>query len=399
VHIYAHEYRVYGPDGLRVLFERNAQGVFVKRAVTLDAQGSIATVTDAAGYQHAEIHDDHGERTTVPQRRTGWLDRELDYETAPGHVRHKLYDLDHRKYDGATAQFLSVDPLWPMFISSGSYVYCTGDAVNKVDPWGLGEDIMPRPRSPQTSPQPGTGTSPLGPGTDSPMIVGHDDEYDRGVGVWLYDIAIGRYLRGLGATGDGIGPHGSGPGQSWVAPPWGIGPGGKEGVGFWSGRGATPETAVQLKRVVVSDTRIISFSLPAMYLHFQKGGGREVTIDMATIDLTGTTQRELGIDGLAINKEGKVNLFNAGPFNQAALAFGNVSVMNHGNNQFSIVNYKGANFDFSPLIDPNASWRRDAGNLAGLLICYSGWPLNPLVPLFLGGGYYVSFIGTTYIPR
>jgi hypothetical protein len=71
VHIYAHEYRVYGPDGLRVLFERNAQGVFVKRSVTLDAQGSIATVTDAAGYQHAEIHDDHGERTTVPQRRTG----------------------------------------------------------------------------------------------------------------------------------------------------------------------------------------------------------------------------------------------------------------------------------------------------------------------------------------
>jgi hypothetical protein len=58
---------------------------------------------------HAEIHDDHGERVTVPQRRTGWLDRELDYETVPGHVRHKLYDLDHRKYDAATAQFLSVD--------------------------------------------------------------------------------------------------------------------------------------------------------------------------------------------------------------------------------------------------------------------------------------------------
>jgi RHS repeat-associated protein len=90
----------------------------------------------------------YGERTTVPQRRTGWLDRELDYETAPGHVRHKLYDLDHRKYDAATAQFLSVDPLWPMFISSGSYVYCTGDAVNKIDPWGLGEKwpINPHPR-------------------------------------------------------------------------------------------------------------------------------------------------------------------------------------------------------------------------------------------------------------
>ena len=208
--------------------------------------------------------------------------------------------INHRKYDGATAQFLSVDPLWPMFISSGSYVYCTGDAVNKIDPWGLGEEWPINPH-PGTSPQPGTGTSPLSPGTDSPMIVGHEDEYYRGVGVWLYDIAIGRYLRGLGATGDGIGPHGSGPGQSWVASPRGIGPGGKGGVGYWSGRGATPETAVQLKGVVVSDTRIISFSLPAMYLHFQKGGGREVTIDMATINLTGTTQRELGIDGLAMH--------------------------------------------------------------------------------------------------
>ena len=102
--------------------------------------------------------------------------------------------------------------------------------MNKIDPWGLGERID-NPLSPYPgSPQPGTGTSPLIPGTDSPMIVGHEDEYYRGVGAWLYDIAIGRYLRGLGATGDGIGPYGSGPGQSWVAPPRGIGPGGK---GAW----------------------------------------------------------------------------------------------------------------------------------------------------------------------
>ena len=60
---------------------------------------------------------------------------------------------------------------------------------------------------------------------------GDDDEYYRGVGVWLYDIAIGRYLRGLGATGDGMGPQGNGPGVSVLTPPGGIGPGGKGGVG------------------------------------------------------------------------------------------------------------------------------------------------------------------------
>jgi D-alanyl-D-alanine dipeptidase len=41
-----------------------------------------------------------------------------------------------------------------------------------------------------------------------------------------------------------------------LTPPGGIGPGGKGGVGYWSGRGATPETAVQLKGVTVSAMRI-----------------------------------------------------------------------------------------------------------------------------------------------
>jgi len=252
VHIYAHEYRVYGPDGLRIVFERNAQGAFIKRAVTLDEQGSIATVTDATGYSHAEIHDDHGERATVPQRRTGWLDRELDYETAPGHVRHKLYDLDHRKYDAATAQFLSVDPLWPMFISSGSYVYCTGDAINNVDPWGLGPDnpLAPTPK-PKQSPKPKP-SSPLGP--PSPMVTGHGDSYEN-AGEWVFDIRYGLRLSMPGELGDGMGPQGNGPGVSVLTPPGGIGPGGKGGVGYWSGRGATPETAVQLKGVTVSADR------------------------------------------------------------------------------------------------------------------------------------------------
>jgi RHS repeat-associated protein len=179
--------------------------------------------------QHlAEIHDDHAERATVPQRRTGWLDRELDYETAPGHVRHKLYDLDHRKYDAASAQFLSVDPLWPMFISSGSYVYCTGDAINNVDPWGLGPDnpLAPTPK-PKQSPKPKP-SSPLGP--PSPMVTGHGDSYEN-AGEWVFDIRYGLRLSMPGELGDGMGPQGNGPGVSVLTPPGGIGPGGKGGVG------------------------------------------------------------------------------------------------------------------------------------------------------------------------
>lgn len=109
---------------------------------------------------------------------------------------------------------------------------------------------------------------------------------------------------------------------------------------------------------------------------------------------------------MAIGDETKVNLFKAGPLNQAALAFGNAKVRNHGNNQFSFVNDGSSRFDFFPLIDPYSSWKRDAGNFAGLLACYNVWtpsivpfPLAPLVPIVFGGGYNVDFIGTTYIPR
>ena len=293
----------------------------------------------------------------------------------------------------ATAQFLSVDPLWSMFISSGSYVYCTGDAINNVDPWGLGEE----------------GTSPLIPPPSkpkvpfSPMVTGHGDE-TLGGSLWTYEILLGQYLRKLGATGDGMGPQGNGPGVSVLTPPGGIGPRGKGGVGYWSGRGATPETAVQLKGVTVSATRIRGFSLAEMYAHFQIGGGEEMVIDMATIDFTGTTQRELGIDGMIAGEDREVNLFNAGSLNPSALAFGRVRMKYHGNNQFSILAGEGANFNFSPLIDPQASLARNAGNVLGALINYNIFltPFSrilPFVPLLFGGGYDVGFVGTTYISR
>jgi RHS repeat-associated protein len=332
-----------------------------------------------------------GERVTVPQRRTGWLDRELDYETAPGHVRHKLYDLDHRKYDGATAQFLSVDPLWPMFISSGSYVYCTGGAINNVDPWGLGPDnpLAPTPR-PKQSPKPEPSSLII-----LPMVTGHDEsttETNR-----LEALALLRDQFQISAMIYSLMRNK----EQMLS---GISPGGKGGVGYWSGRGATPETAVQLKGVTVSATRIRGFSLAEMYAHFQIGGGEEMVIDMATIDLTGTTQRELGIDGMIAGEDREVNLFNAGSLNPSALAFGRVRMKYHGNNQFSILAGEGANFNFSPLIDPQASLARNAGNVLGALINYNIFltPFSrilPFVPLLFGGGYDVGFVGTTYISR
>ena len=144
------------------------------------------------------------------------------------------------------------------------------------------------------------------------------------------------------------------------------------------------------------------FSLAGMYAHFQFGGGNPMTLNMSSIDFSGTSQRELGLTGMTVGKSRPVNLFNAGATNSAALAFGRVNMMYHGNNQFSIVSDNSSRFDFSPIYDPGASWGRNAGNILGTMINYNlmpGTPFSPLVPLIFGGPYKVNFYGTTTIPR
>jgi hypothetical protein len=143
------------------------------------------------------------------------------------------------------------------------------------------------------------------------------------------------------------------------------------------------------------------FSLAGMYAHFQVGGGSPMTINMSSVDFGGATQKVLGLTGMKSGDVRPVNLFNAGPTNPAALAFGNVNMMYHGNNQFSIVSDRSSRFDFWPLVG-GSSLKRDAGNVLGFMVNYNlfpGTPFSPLVPLIFGGPYDVNFNGTTTIPR
>jgi hypothetical protein len=144
-----------------------------------------------------------------------------------------------------------------------------------------------------------------------------------------------------------------------------------------------------------------NFSLAGMYSHFQVGGGESMTINMSSIDFSRATQRKLGLTSMKNGEVRPVNLFNAGLLNQAALAFGRVNMMYHGNDQFSIVGDKSSAFNFSPLIDFNASFGRNAGNVLGAAINYNLLisPAAALVPLIFGGPYPVYFNGTTTIPR
>jgi RHS repeat-associated protein len=143
------------------------------------------------------------------------------------------------------------------------------------------------------------------------------------------------------------------------------------------------------------------FSLAGMYLHFQFGGGKPMTINMSSIDFSGTSQKELGLTGMTKGDIRSVSLFNAGTLHPAALAFGRINMMYYGNNQFSIVSDKSASFDFYPLYDPGASTGRNVGNIIGAGINYNLWlsPATTLVPLIWGGPYPVYFNGTTSIPK
>ena len=183
--------------------------------------------------------------------------------------------------------------------------------------------------------------------------------------------------------------------------------------GFWEkSHTSTGETKITKNSYVAGEFNLINkwvplagggddFSLAGMYLHFQVGGGEPMTINSSSIDFSGTSQRELGLTGMTKGEVRPVNLFDAVNLNQAALAFGRVNMMYHGNNQFSIVTDESSRFDFYPLYDSGASWGRNAENILGAAINYNLWlsPAAALVPLICGGPYPVYFYGTTTIPR
>jgi hypothetical protein len=140
--------------------------------------------------------------------------------------------------------------------------------------------------------------------------------------------------------------------------------------------------------------------LADMYLHYQIGQGNPKHVNMETIDFGKSTQTNLGLLGLSIGKSRQVNLFQAG-ITPAALAFGNVTMMNHGNNRFSIVSDNQSRFDFQPIVG-GSSVKRDIGNVLGFILCqnlYPFAPIHPLVPIIFGGAYDVTFSGTVYIPK
>jgi RHS repeat-associated protein len=157
------------------------------------------------------------------------------------------------------------------------------------------------------------------------------------------------------------------------------------------------ECSVEVKQDnATQNNKGVDFSLAVMYEHFQIGGGEPMIINASTIDFSGTTQGQLGLDKLEIGQTlDPVNLFDAG-INSNSLAFGKLSMTRISDTQFSIAPNT-FNFDYQS----GASWQRNAGTILGGAINYNLMisPAAALIPVFLGGPYNVIFKGTVTIPK
>ncbi len=135
-----------------------------------------------------------------------------------------------------------------------------------------------------------------------------------------------------------------------------------------------------------------------LYEHYQFGGGTDFVIPASRLDLSATSQRELGLLFMAVGESRTINLFETG-VNTESLGFGRLVVTNQGNSNYSIQSNK---FDFN--YDPNGSFSRNAATFIGGAIF--GRIFNTPTPAmgvqpnhFLGGPFEVIFTGTVRIPR
>lgn len=207
VFMYPVEYRAYGPDGINVVYERDNgvnAGQWVKRYLTTDYQGSVLQAHDASG-NHKQHYELFGAEKGQVARRTGWLDREIDWETSPLSDLYRTVDLVNRKYDPQRATFLTSDPLWMMSADASSYHYGYHDPMNMIDPWGL--------NGVTTVDQPGGGggigagpSEPKGP-RGTPTVMSWEVLFD----MWWSDAMRqigGTSNPGGGTRGGGLGPVG-----------------------------------------------------------------------------------------------------------------------------------------------------------------------------------------------
>ena len=127
------------------------------------------------------------------------------------------------------------------------------------------------------------------------------------------------------------------------------------------------------------------------FIHYQIGGGKDLTIDAATMDVSGISQKDIQIDKFG---NLSVGLSKLGIFNNLALSIGKVGLLQTGDNTF-IFQDDGYNF--------NIEWQnglssRNIKNTIGFLV-NNGFGAMPfsINPLLFGGTYNIKFINSVTI--
>lgn len=425
VFMYPVEYRAYGPDGINVVYERENYGVnagqWVKRYLTTDYQGSVLQAHDASG-NHEQHYELFGAEKGQVSRRTGWLDREIDWETSPLSDLYRTVDLVNRKYDPQRATFLTSDPLWMMSADASSYHYGHHDPMNMIDPWGLSQITTMQPDD-ETG-NGGGGTS--GGTTNSESVTPFDNSFfwDRIYGERLRSIGLGG-LPGAGVgRGGGLGPVGGSNGANGKSDP-----ASPPKQGQWAGvpyqssvsklslvqRSSTDdihETKVEHATILVTASRITeaehlandAIALAQAYSWFQFGLGQTLIMDHRLVTFRDGRQSDLSaeiygtLDKVPIGGRDAVNFFDTG-ITAFALLVGQVHVTRLGDETFAIEIEK---FDFE--------WRngdscgRNIGTVFGNSVLYNYNPSSPLYPFWplpvaLGGPFDLGFDGPIVIRR
>jgi hypothetical protein len=146
------------------------------------------------------------------------------------------------------------------------------------------------------------------------------------------------------------------------------------------------------------DSSGLDYSMSLMAIWYEFGNRGTLVLNASSIDLSQTTQAELGItDSL---EPQLINLFDAG-INSNSLTFGRIWITRVNDTQFRIQNNE-FNFEYRS----ESSFARNTGTFFGGLIFgrfYESHP--PYIPYISrwnyghGGGFDVEFLGTVTIPR
>lgn len=155
--IYAVEFRTFGLTGAELVWQRNANGEFVKRFVETDYQGSTIAVLGGGFPENLPMTDAFGSRYRGTAEELGWGQRRTETD---------LHVLDHRRYNAKTGSFVSPDPLWHHTIDASPYTYSYHNPVDMTDWSGLDpqkDDRLDNPLAPGP---------PLPRNRTGPMIVG-----------------------------------------------------------------------------------------------------------------------------------------------------------------------------------------------------------------------------------